>query len=91
MSPITTEEAKSLAPDPASLQAAQELADMQRWVSLGASEAALWGECKGSGTEPYQVKVDLTNRGFACTCPSRKLPCKHVPGLMLLAQRRQPA
>jgi hypothetical protein len=85
MSPITAEEVKSLAPDPASLKAAQELTDVSRWVSLGANKAALWGECKGSAQEPYKVRIDLSNRGFACTCPSRKSPCKHVLGLMLLA------
>jgi hypothetical protein len=85
MSSITAEEAKALAPDLASLKAAQELADICHWVSLGANEAALWGECKGSAQKPYKVQVDLSNRGFACTCPSRKSPCKHVLGLMLLA------
>jgi hypothetical protein len=41
--------------------------------------------CKGSSQEPYKVRVDLRTNGYACTCPSRKFPCKHVLGLLLLA------
>ncbi len=81
----TADQVKALAPDPASLKAGQGLADARHWVSLGSSEAALWGECKGSGQEPYKTRIDLANNGTACTCPSRKFPCKHALGLMLLA------
>jgi hypothetical protein len=28
--------------------------------------------------------VDLSNLGYHCSCPSRKFPCKHVLGLMML-------
>ncbi|MCA9201513.1 MAG: SWIM zinc finger family protein, partial [Planctomycetales bacterium] len=38
--------------------------------------------CRGSAV--YQVKVDLSNLGYACSCPSRKFPCKHVLGLLML-------
>ncbi|HET8841932.1 MAG TPA: SWIM zinc finger family protein, partial [Ktedonobacteraceae bacterium] len=33
----------------------------------------------------YQVKVDLASLTSQCSCPSRKLPCKHSLGLLLLA------
>jgi len=79
------DQVKTLAPDPASLKAGQGLADVRHWIELGSSEAALWGMCKGSANEPYKVRVDLSNNGSACTCPSRKFPCKHALGLMLLA------
>lgn len=82
---LTAEQVKSLAPDPSSLKSAQGLADARHWVSLGGNEVALWGECKGSGKEPYQVRIDLSNMGYACSCPSRKFPCKHSLGLMFLA------
>jgi hypothetical protein len=85
MSPLTSEQVKAIAPDSASLKAGQGLADARKWQSLGANEAALWGECKGSAAEPYKVRVDLVNPGYACTCPSRKFPCKHAIGLMLLS------
>ena len=82
---LTTEQVKALAPDSSALKSAQGLADIRHWVSLGGNDVALWGECKGSGKEPYKVRIDLTNMGYACTCPSRKFPCKHSLGLMLLS------
>lgn len=85
MPKLIADQIKALAPDPVSLKAGQGLADARHWVNLGANEAALWGECKGSGKEPYKVRMDLSNNGTACTCPSRKFPCKHALGLMLLA------
>ena len=85
MTRLTAEQVKSLAPDPAALKSAQGLADARHWVSLGGNEVVLWGECKGSGKEPYKVRVDLANMGYACSCPSRKFPCKHGLALMLLS------
>jgi hypothetical protein len=85
MPKLNADQIKALAPDPASLKAGQGLAEARHWAGLGGSDAALWGECKGSGKEPYKVRVDLSDNGSVCTCPSRKFPCKHVLGLMLLA------
>lgn len=82
---LTIEQVKSLAPDPGSLKSGQGLADARHWVSLGRNDVALWGECKGSGKEPYKVRVDLIHMGYGCSCPSRKFPCKHSLGLMLLS------
>lgn len=82
---LTVEQVRSLAPDPSSLKSAQGLADARHWVSLGGNDVALWGECKGSGKEPYKVRIDLVDMGYACSCPSRKFPCKHCLGLMLLS------
>lgn len=81
----SADQVKSLAPDSTSFAAGKGLADLRHWKTLGANENALWGECQGSGKEPYKVRVDLVNAGYACTCPSRKFPCKHAIGLMLLA------
>jgi len=50
----------------------------------GADERALWGRCRGSGAEPYDTSVDHVEVGWRCTCPSRKLPCKHALALLLL-------
>jgi hypothetical protein len=85
MHPLSADQVKAIAPDPASLKAGQGLADVRHWVSLGANNAALWGECKGSGKQPYKTRVDLSDNGTACSCPSRKFPCKHALGLMMLA------
>lgn len=80
------EQIHALAPDPASQKAGSKLAAPGPWSESGANPAAdlLWGECKGSGSKPYQVTVELSAPAFACSCPSRKFPCKHALGLLLL-------
>ena len=45
---------------------------------------AAWGLCKGSGANPYQVAVDIAGPAYKCSCPSRKIPCKHALGLLFL-------
>lgn len=85
MSLPTAEQIKTLAPDASAFSAGKSLANPRKWVSLGHTESALWGECQGSGKEPYKVRVDLSDNASACTCPSRKFPCKHAIGLMLMA------
>lgn len=76
-----------LAPDASSAKAARGLVSPSQWPTLGANEHAVWGECQGSGSKPYQTQVDLSGPTFRCTCPSRKFPCKH--GLALLLIRAQ--
>jgi hypothetical protein len=47
----------------------------------------VWGLCKGSGSRPYQTVVDVADASgpaYRCSCPSRKFPCKHALGLLLL-------
>ena len=79
----------ALAPDDPSKKSGKELANPSKWVKREISERALWGECQGSGKLPYQTQVDLSNVAFKCTCPSRKFPCKHGLGLLLLYARDQ--
>jgi len=81
---LTTEQALALAPDAASVKAGQGLANPGKWVSLGRDDRAVWGECQGSGKEPYRTQADLYGPAFHCSCPSRKFPCKHGLGLLLL-------
>ncbi|SCW63160.1 SWIM zinc finger [Paenibacillus tianmuensis] len=48
-------------------------------------ETLIFGECKGSGKEPYRCSVDFVKPDspvFRCSCPSRQFPCKHILGLM---------
>lgn len=81
----TRERALGLAPDPASAKAGEGLASPRKWVSLGREQSdVLWGECQGSGPKPYQVQIDLREPAFKCSCPSRKFPCKHGLGLLLI-------
>jgi hypothetical protein len=75
---------EQLAPDAAAVKAAQGVAKPQKWQNLGRNERLLWGECQGSGSNPYQVRVDLDDGACKCSCPSRKQPCKHALGLLML-------
>jgi hypothetical protein len=84
MTQWTRERVIQVAPDPSSAKAGEGLANTRKWVSSGWNESAVWGECQGSGAKPYQVQVDLLDVAFKCSCPSRKFPCKHGIGLMLL-------
>ncbi|HNM44534.1 SWIM zinc finger family protein [Plasticicumulans sp.] len=74
----------ALAPDPASAKAGEGLARRAKWLHYATDGRALWGECQGSGSTPYRTQVDLAGPAFRCSCPSRKFPCKHGLGLMLL-------
>ena len=77
---------EQLATDQASLKAAAGLAKPAKWSGVGASHdgALIWGQCSGSGANPYRVMADLRDLGNKCTCPSRKFPCKHVLALLWL-------
>ncbi|MGI8809239.1 MAG: SWIM zinc finger family protein [Acidimicrobiales bacterium] len=75
----TAEQVASLAPDASSITAAWEVAGPRLWSSTGHDDRAAWGQCRS-----YLATVDLVDPAFACTCPSRKVPCKHALGLLLL-------
>ena len=85
----------ALAPDAGSTAAGRKLAAPGPWSATGSSpgtagqpgddaQPAVWGLCSGSGKNPYQTVVDLGGPAFRCSCPSRKFPCKHALGLLLL-------
>jgi SWIM zinc finger len=80
----SVEQVVALASDPASVAAGRAQATATRWTGSGASDAAVWGACRGSGKNPYLACVELGEPAFRCSCPSRKSPCKHVLGLLLL-------
>ncbi len=80
----SADQIRALAPDAASVRAGDRLATPTPWRQTGATAAVLWGYCSGSGTKPYQTIVDLAGPAYKCSCPSRKFPCKHALGLLLL-------
>lgn len=83
---LTPEAVAALAPDPASLKAGQKLTAPGKWPVLAHDGDVVWGEAQGSGAHPYLVAADLRTPDIAtkCSCPSRKFPCKHALGLLLL-------
>jgi SWIM zinc finger len=81
---FTEPQIQSLAPDDASLKAGKILSAKANWLLAQYNNRVVWGEIKGSGAKPYLTQIDINNIAFKCSCPSRKFPCKHGLGLMLL-------
>lgn len=79
----TADQALALASDEQVKRDGRKHATARFWKNQGRSAEALWGECQGSAL--YQVRVELATLAAKCSCPSRKQPCKHVVGLLLLA------
>jgi hypothetical protein len=81
---LSRSQIETAAPDQAALKAAAGLLKPAKWSGLGrsADHVLVWGECQGSGANPYRVVADVTDAGSRCTCPSRKFPCKHGLALM---------
>lgn len=80
----SAEQVLALAPDRSSARSAEELAAAGKWGVPGTNDQLVWGECQGSGSRPYQTQIDLSEPAFKCSCPSRKIPCKHSLALFLL-------
>jgi hypothetical protein len=97
IAPWSADQVLSLAPDASAQRAARALAGGEGWFEVGVSvedgvPPTVWGLCQGSGTQPYQTCVDLTAPAYRCSCPSRKVPCKHTLALLLRwASRAVPA
>lgn len=81
---LNTDQILALAHDAGAAKAGQSLANRRKWLTLGCSQRAAWGECQGSARAPYHTQIDLAEPAFRCDCPSRKFPCKHGLGLFLL-------
>lgn len=81
---LSVDEFLQLAPDASSAKSAKGLVIPAKWPMLAFDDAAIWGECQGSGSKPYQTQIDLSGPAFRCSCPSRKFPCKHGLALGLL-------
>jgi hypothetical protein len=84
MESLSREQVLGLAPDAAAAKAASGQAVGSRWTGLGHDQRAAWGECQGSGASPYRCQAALADWATRCSCPSRKVPCKHALGLLLL-------
>jgi hypothetical protein len=81
---LSADQVIALAPDAGAAQSSRGLAQARQWLWLAHAPGVIWGECQGSAAQPYQTQVDLNGPAFQCSCPSRKRPCKHSLGLLLL-------
>lgn len=80
---LTAEQIEALAPDSGVASSGRKLASPRGWQGLGRDDSAIWGEFQGSAR--YQVRAALADLSVKCSCPSRKFPCKHGVGLLLMA------
>jgi SWIM zinc finger len=79
---MTPEQALSFAPDDAAKKLSKGLGVPEKWKNLTTHhDRAAFGELDG-----YKAAIDLLQSApaFKCSCPSKKLPCKHAVGLLYL-------
>lgn len=83
---ITEEFIRSAAPNAAAVTNGQKISRTGGFVKLckSADDTLIFGECKGSGKNPYYTSADFSGDSpvFRCSCPSRQFPCKHSLAIM---------
>ncbi|MCZ8520378.1 MULTISPECIES: SWIM zinc finger family protein [Paenibacillus] len=84
---ITEAYVDSAALNAAAIKNGKDLVRKKSFTQLCRTEdgTLLFGECKGSGKEPYRCSADWIKEDspvYRCSCPSRQFPCKHILGLM---------
>lgn len=84
---VTEAYVDSLALNGSAIKNGRDLVKKNSFPLLCQSEdrTILFGECKGSGKDPYRCSADFAVEGnpvFRCSCPSRQFPCKHILGMM---------
>ncbi len=87
MDKITKEYIEQQAPDLSTVKNAVSLSNKKSFIlhSKTDDDTLYFAECKGSGKNNYKVSADFSVANqpvFRCSCPSRKLPCKHSIGLL---------
>lgn len=84
---VTQSKIEEIAPNAEAVKNGRDLEAKGKFSNLHISpdKSLIWGECAGSGKNPYYCSadyVDENNPVFRCSCPSRQLPCKHAIGLL---------
>jgi predicted nucleic acid-binding Zn finger protein len=84
---ITVQEIELLAPSTSTAKNGRDLVAKNKFSNLKILEdgSLIWGECAGSGANPYFCSADYSNENkpvFRCNCPSKQFPCKHSIGLL---------
>ena len=84
---VTQQKIEELAPNAEAAKKGRELVKKNKFSNLkiNAEKNLIWGECAGSGKNPYYCSadyIDPNNPVFRCNCPSRQFPCKHSVGLL---------
>ncbi|MEL6178676.1 MAG: SWIM zinc finger family protein, partial [Myxococcota bacterium] len=64
---------------------AKKLAIPAKWDQVGrVGPNIVWGVALGSRGDRYAVYIDISRDALECSCPSRKRPCKHALGLLIM-------
>lgn len=83
---ITEEFVRSAAVNSAAIANGQKISRTNGFSKLCRCDdnSLIFGECKGSGKNPYYTSVDFSGDSpvFRCSCPSRQFPCKHCLAIM---------
>jgi hypothetical protein len=87
MIPIDETYVDAAAPNSEAIKNGRGLVLKSKFIALKISEdgTIIFGECRGSGKEPYECSCDFARSDkptHRCSCPSRQFPCKHCLGLM---------
>lgn len=85
---LNRESVRGYAPDEATFKRGLEIAEKNKLTARHRTPdgSLLFGECIGSGSSTYFTSADFVREDapvFRCSCPSKKIPCKHVLGLLL--------
>lgn len=92
---LTESQVDSAAPNADACKNGRGLVLKKKFLKLHVSSDGnlLFGECQGSGKDPYHCSVDYARADqptYRCSCPSRQFPCKHCLGLMYAFALKQP-
>lgn len=84
---ITQQKIEEIAPSSDAARNGRDLFKRGKFSNLkiSSNKDLIWGECAGSGKNPYRCSVDFIDENnplSRCNCPSRQFPCKHGLGLL---------
>ena len=79
---LSMDQVEALAPDAGTLNRAKKIAKPNKYSEIGANDRAIWAVALGSSN--YDTFIDIQGPAYKCSCPVKKLPCKHAMGLMVL-------
>ncbi len=93
---ITQSKIEELAPNASAAKNGRALVSKNKFsdLKISAEKNLIWGECAGSGKNPYYCSADyinVNNPVFRCNCPSRQFPCKHAVGLLYAYEKDKTA
>ena len=81
---LTTEQIVGLAPDKYHIRTSRTLAVPEKWKQLGRTGNTIWGIVPIQAKPSLFVWANLEQLALTCSCKSRKHPCSHLLGLLLL-------